>query len=96
MIRSEIEQEITDIWRPLLDPKIHPQEMALLIRQCKDESLALITRSNQELLSRVERELPEKRKTIGAMNQLHRIENITYNQTLNQTKATIDRIRGEL
>lgn len=35
------EQQLTDIWRPLFDPKIHPQEMAMLIRQCKDESNAL-------------------------------------------------------
>lgn len=45
---EKLEQQLTDIWRPLFDPKIHPQEMAMLIRQCKDESNALFQTAQVE------------------------------------------------
>lgn len=90
MIRSEIEKILDEC----ID--LEPYENAKKYAQQSLE--ALITKSNRALLDRVERELPGQHKGIqGSLGELPLHERGRgFNACLDQTKATIDRIRGEM
>lgn len=93
MIRSEIENLVTEIFQygTGYDPEIHTAPM---IDITTDQILALITKSNQELLDRVEREV------VGEDLEWDVKQNYGYKQQYQnalraEQRATIDRIRSD-
>lgn len=103
MIRSEIEQIL---WENYTNSAFGE---SFDLKSAQTQLETLITKSNQELLDRVERELPEeatnRREFLMVADKGFTNEQIYtatkhrqagFNKATNQTKATIDRIRGEL
>lgn len=103
MIRSEIEKLEVPKMIVWVDKEMKV-ETTHLTEKTVDEIMVLITKSNQELLSRVERELQKTcdecdgkgyTETGGMAMEDDLVEREPC-ESCDQTKATIDRIRGEL
>lgn len=96
---SEYREQIREIWQPLYNAgfsgskQIHAQEMAYLITAATDETEALLTQSNVEVLDRLAESLPEE---LSDSDETFSKFDTGYNSALRNVKAIIDREREGL